>query len=509
MKPANKPTITSSSLDLTHKVKIWKIQTRKGKRRDTYRVRWETAGVEQWETFHGWSLADSFRAELIRHARAGEAFDIGCGLPVPMIRNGSGRSWYEHLCQFMDAKWNALAPNSRRSLADAMASTIEPHLTGTATGRPSVAEVRQAVYLWVANSSRRKGDAAPPAELLTTVRWLEQHTVGLDIYRDRQTGPDLARRAHEALATLVNGERASANTVGRRRAAYYNVLEYAVESGQLDFNPVSLIKWKLPKARTAIDPTSVISLELGLRLLGELARMSGMGRRLVAFFGLMMFAALRPAEVIGLRASNIIRLPDDGWGSLRLRRSTPTVGTDWTDSGAAREDRSLKHRAVEETRLVPLHPILVQLLKQHLQEFGHGADGHVFVGPRGGIVHTTVYLEVWHIVRQAVLTPEQLAEGVCERPYDLRHFALSYWLRAGVSVVQAALWAGNSAAVIWAIYAKVMLGEEAEAQVSVAERVDKDLAALGLSPAKFLFSATNRPQIPVDDPAMPGTAGQL
>lgn len=39
------------------------------------------------------------------------------------------------------------------------------------------------------------------------------------------------------------------------------------------------------------------------------------------------------------------------------------------------------------------------------------------------------------------------------RPYDLRHVAISRWLESGISVQQAAAWAGNTSEVIWAHYA--------------------------------------------------------
>jgi hypothetical protein len=37
-----------------------------------------------------------------------------------------------------------------------------------------------------------------------------------------------------------------------------------------------------------------------------------MGKRLVAFFGCMFYAALRPEEVIDLRRGNVVNLPQDG-----------------------------------------------------------------------------------------------------------------------------------------------------------------------------------------------------
>jgi integrase len=39
------------------------------------------------------------------------------------------------------------------------------------------------------------------------------------------------------------------------------------------------------------------------------------------------------------------------------------------------------------------------------------------------------------------------------RPYDLRHVAISRWIEAGIPVMQAAKWAGNTSEVIWKHYA--------------------------------------------------------
>jgi integrase len=41
------------------------------------------------------------------------------------------------------------------------------------------------------------------------------------------------------------------------------------------------------------------------------------------------------------------------------------------------------------------------------------------------------------------------------RPYDFRHVAISRWIEAGIPVMQAAKWAGNTSEVIWKHYANV------------------------------------------------------
>jgi hypothetical protein len=80
---------------------------------------------------------------------------------------------------------------------------------------------------------------------------------------------------------------------------------------------------------------------------------------MVAFFGCMYYAALRPEEGAELRQDNLVSLPDEGWGEMLLTHSEPRSGSHWTENGRPRERRELKHRAPGETRPVPIHPELV------------------------------------------------------------------------------------------------------------------------------------------------------
>ena len=111
------------------------------------------------------------------------------------------------------------------------------------------------------------------------------------------------------------------------------------------------------------------------------------GPRLVAFFGLMYYAGLRPEEAISL-STDCVSLPppaqEDDWGELHLCNSAPDTGREWTDDGSPREKRQLKHRADGDSRIVPAHPELVRLLRDHLAQFGTPPDGRLFSGVRGG-----------------------------------------------------------------------------------------------------------------------------
>lgn len=57
----------------------------------------------------------------------------------------------------------------------------------------------------------------------------------------------------------MDGKAAAAATVSRKRAIFYNAVEYAVELGHLTGNPISSLKWRAPKTTEAIDPRVVIN----------------------------------------------------------------------------------------------------------------------------------------------------------------------------------------------------------------------------------------------------------
>jgi integrase len=185
------------------------------------------------------------------------------------------------------------------------------------------------------------------------------------------------------------------------------------------------------------------------------------GRRLVAFFGCLYYAALRPEEAISLAKHNL-SLPTRGWGELHVERAEPYAGKEWTDSGRSRDQRPLKQRARGEVRVVPCPPALTELLHTHIAEFGVQPDGRLFVGERnGGELPTMTIGRVWRRARQAAFMPEVAASPLARTPYDLRHAAVSTWLNGGVPPTTVAEWAGHSVEVLLKIYAKCLDGSDA------------------------------------------------
>lgn len=62
-------------------------------------------------------------------------------------------------------------------------------------------------------------------------------------------------------------------------------------------------------------------------------------------------------------------------------------------------------------------------------------------------------------MRKAALSRELAEALVIQRPYDLRHAAVSLWLNSGVPETEVAARAGHSVAVLHRVYAKCISGQ--------------------------------------------------
>ncbi len=305
--------------------------------------------------------------------------------------------------------------------------------------------------------------------MASVVRWLETGTIPVADLAAPGTGPARTRAMLDRISKKKDGTAAAANTANRKRMVLNNALQYAAETNALPVNPLNAVKWTRPRTLKTVDPRTVVNSDQARRLLAAVAGTGPRGERMVAFYGCMYYAALRPEEAVDLRRDNLIDLPDDGWGEMLLTHSEPRSGTSWTDTGLARQRRELKHRAPGETRTVPIHPELVVLLRDHLKKYRTAPGGRIFIGPRGGILTDRAYLAVFHKARAAAFTGPEAASLLARRPYDLRHAAVSTWLNAGVAPPQVADWAGHSVHVLLRVYAKCISGQQDEAKRRILE----------------------------------------
>jgi integrase len=442
----------------SHDVHVWKLAVRKNRRRG-HGVRWSVAGLEfsKWFTTH--ALADNHRAFLLRAARQGEAFDAGTGLPESAKREQQSVTWFDLACRFVDMKWPRLAARSRMSIADALA-TVTPALVTTTRGIPDQQVLRAALYGWAFNKELRERSDLDD-EKAAAIAWIRANSLKVIMLDEKNRRSELIRRALDALALTMDGVAAAATVVARKRSVFYGVLSYAVELDILPANPVDKISWKAPETADQVDRRVVASPAQVRQLLAAVATQRP---ELVAFFACLYYAFLRPAEAAALTL-DCCDLPASGWGRLILSGSAKRVSAAWTDHGTATDRRQLKHRARDAVRVIPIPPVLVAILRDHLERFGTAEDGRLFQvtwGQRGkgGILSVNVYGRVWQKARAAALTKAQQASPLAGRPYDLRHGGVTLALNAGVPAPEVANRAGHSVEVLWRVYAGCIDGHE-------------------------------------------------
>ena len=439
-------------------VKLWGVRRNKSSSTPSFEARWVVAGREKSRTRRTRALAESFLSELRQAARRGESFDVATGLPESMLRAATSTTWYAFVLGYVDKRWPGLAAHTRKSMLEAL-GTVTAALVHDRPYRPEFADLYRALVRYgLAPGSRIEARPLAAAQVL---RWLESASVPVVALEDE----DVVERALSAIALRLDGKAAAATVTRRKRAVFYNVLDVAATGKNriLTRNPLVTMRWTPPDTAEKVDRRVVVNPGQARELLAAVTHVGGRdrdrGRRLVAMFGCLYYAALRPAEAVNLRESDC-ELPSSGWGRIHLSKTTPEVGKRYTDSGALHDSKGLKHRPDDEVRPVPIPPELVTLLRWHLGEFGAAPDGRLFRQPNGRIVGSSTYSQVWQAARQIAFIPAQVASPLAGRPYDLRHAAVSLWLNAGVPAPTVARRAGHSVEVLLRVYVNCIDGDE-------------------------------------------------
>ncbi|GGK13033.1 site-specific integrase [Pilimelia terevasa] len=470
-------------MNTTYDVRIFAIDERPRRDRKTgkpvssWRVRWQVGDRVFPREFATKALAEGFRSRLLTFQHQGVPFDLDNGLPEPMARQARACSWYQHMIAFIDHKWPGASAKHRRGIAEALAA-VTPALLSTAKGAPSVAEIRAAVYSYVANTTRR-GAGPPPAKFAATVAWLEAHTLDITALADGE----ILHRVLDAIGLKKDGTPAAASTVVRKRTIFSHCLRYAVELNRLQTHPLRSVSRPRPKTRRRVERSVLVNKKQAGKLLAAVAEKNP---ELEAFFACLYHAGLRPEEALRLEDSHYRRPTEpDGWGELLLPGATLLVGAGWSNDGKAVEDRGLKHRDEDATRPVPASPTLCRYLDKHLEVFGVGPGRRLFVVRRGAggrllpagkarPVSQSAYGTAWDKARKRALTPAEYASPLARRPYDLRHACLTRWINLGTPLADVADWAGNSPGVLLAVYAGCIDGERATLLKRIAEADEGD-----------------------------------
>lgn len=448
---------------LTYDVRIWSVRSRPSKS-SPYQLRWRVGPQVHYAVFVNVTLADGRRSELMSAVRRGEQFDSETGLPATELRERCSPTWYEHACAYALMKWPRAAAKHRVGIAEAL-TVVTPVLVSSTKGMPERALLRRALRVWAFQMcrteegvvARKDAEEFIPDDESAALVWIARNSLKM-----AELGTsERMRAALTALSLKLDGTAAADNTFRRRRTTFNNALRYAIERDLLATNPLARIDWNPPDTDDEVDFRYVPEPALARALIRAVALQSARGEHLEAFFGCLYYAAMRPSEAAALTKKACV-LPGEGdeeaWGELVLAESRPEVGSGWTDDGEPYEKRGLKRRARKATRSVPIPPVLVHLLREHLSAYGIAPDGRLFRAAGGGRVRSTEYTELWQGARKKVLGADEFETPLAEVPYTLRQAGVSLWIKAGVDPVEVARRAGHSVAVLFRFYAKILRG---------------------------------------------------
>ncbi|MFE5093667.1 tyrosine-type recombinase/integrase [Streptomyces sp. NPDC056638] len=459
---------------LTYDVKIWGIRKRPD-RAAAYQLRWRV-GIQPFsKSYKIKAQADGRRSELMAALRNHEQFDTETGLPASEVLAAQSPTWYAHTREYVAMKWPNASANHRASIADALA-TVTPRLVKDNRGAPPPRVLRAALYSWAFRLvldedgklvARVDTEEAPEA-ITAALDWISRKSVDISALNT----PSMVRSALDALARKMDGTVAADNTVNRKVPVFSNCLRYAVELDRLPSLTLAKVDWSAPETDDEIDFRYIPGPALARKLIDAVGKQGDRGRHLKAFFGCLYYAATRPGEAVSLRASDFT-LPEEGWGEVVLSSSTARVGSGWTDSGESYDSRGLKKRARKATREVPIPPVLVRLIRDHIEGFGTAEDGRLFRAVRSGGLLSKEYGDIWKAARLSVLTEQEAKTPLAEVPYGLRAACVSLWLESGVSPAEVTRRAGHSIAVLFRFYAKAIHRNQDQANLQIQQALDE------------------------------------
>ncbi|WP_416976897.1 tyrosine-type recombinase/integrase [Streptomyces sp. T028] len=444
----------------TSDVRIWGVRPKRRQGKDAYELRWSVGGRPFSRTRRTQGLANKLRSQLAMAQEAGELFDDETGFPPSMEEKPPALTWYAFALEYLRMKWPHAAPNYRDDISEGL-TAVTKALMPKRPGRPADIAMQRALRDW-AFVLPGPGERDVPPEARVAIDWVAENSPPLSDLAQ----PAVMRGVLDALKLKLDGKAAAGETVKRKRKILVNALNYATERGEFEDNPVHAVPWETPARIVPVDPRVVANPKQASNLIDAVSYIGGYdrarGRRLVGMFAGMYYAGMRPAETVGVAIQDC-HLPKEGWGVANLHRTRPTAGKKWTKTGEVHDDRGLKNRDPRVVRPTPLPPGLVAIWQDSIDTFGTADDGRLFFNERGGLVGSSTYSRVWAEAREFGLPPELVASPLADRPYDLRHSALSTWLNAGVDPTEVAERAGNTVEVLLARYAKCLHGRHAVA----------------------------------------------
>ncbi|MFG2800602.1 tyrosine-type recombinase/integrase [Streptomyces pseudovenezuelae] len=443
----------TSSLD----VRFYPVETNKRAKGNTYTVRWKVAHKKHSKTYKKSAVADDERAKLMSAHRKREPFDIETGRPISWISKAAEVNWYDFAVEYVDWKSPSAAINTRKNMAKALTPVTIALLRTPPPQHFEPVKVRRALREYAFNIRQRADQERPiPAEVQTILNWVKRNSLPMSAWEKTEH----VDKVVTALTTRLDGTAAAASSVRRNDRIMNLVMAYAIRHNYLKANPLPKGKGErtAPKVAQAIDKRCLLNGDQVAKMLDWIGQRPRRGPIYRAFFATLYYAGLRPEEAVALRVGDAT-LPETGWGEFLVHEAQPEVGRQWTDTGEVHEKRHLKGRAEGDTRLVPIHPRLVVILREAIEKYDLGSADLLFPGEKGDMLAGSVFRRVWAKAREKVLSEHEFKSPTGKRVYDLRHTCLTAWMNEGIPHSEVAEMAGNSVPVLQAIYARCVIGQ--------------------------------------------------
>jgi hypothetical protein len=112
-----------------------------------------------------------------------------------------------------------------------------------------------------------KQRSEPPDDVAEVLAWVARNSAPLPTLAEAAT----ARRMLSRATGRLDGKKAAASTARRHRIILANAMDYAVELGLLETNPIGVLKWTAPKVSSQVDRRSVVNPRFFLRLTSSAA----------------------------------------------------------------------------------------------------------------------------------------------------------------------------------------------------------------------------------------------
>ena len=181
---------------------------------------------------------------------------------------------------------------------------------------------------WGFNAKQRSD---PPDDVAEILAWVARTSAPVSAL----TEPATAHRMLDHATSTVDGRNAAASTARRHRIILANAMDYAVERGLLETNPIRALKWSAPKVSGQVDRRTVVNPPQARALLAAVRAQQPSGPRMVAFFAVMYYAGLRPEEAINLGQDNLV-LRSGVWDEEGQQWRYPPDDQDWARCISAR-----------------------------------------------------------------------------------------------------------------------------------------------------------------------------